>query len=136
MLVVAGTLRRQVEIASKHFFIELLSTSLNRVDSCLVFIVRSVLKSSSSFFAPMYFLPTMYYCYFARCGQLLGHATAKGLPWVRAWACSLVVWAGPTTTTCSDNDASSSSSSAGGGGRMVPFRDSVTRLHGCVGAVL
>lgn len=29
-----------------------------------------------------------------RCGQLLGHATAKGLPWVRAWTTSLVVWKG------------------------------------------
>jgi len=27
-----------------------------------------------------------------RCGQLLGHAAAKGLPWVRAWAASLAVW--------------------------------------------
>jgi hypothetical protein len=29
-----------------------------------------------------------------RCGQLLGHAVAKGLPWVRSWTCSLVVWHG------------------------------------------
>jgi len=29
-----------------------------------------------------------------RCGQLLGHAAARGLPWVRAWLASLLVWEG------------------------------------------
>ena len=34
-----------------------------------------------------------------RCGQLLGHAVAKGLPWVRAWMVSLVVWKGTDCVT-------------------------------------
>jgi hypothetical protein len=34
-----------------------------------------------------------------RCGQLLGHAASKGLPWVRAWSCSLLVWKGQGKVT-------------------------------------
>ena len=34
-----------------------------------------------------------------RCGQLLGHAAARGLPWVRARIASLVVWKGAERVT-------------------------------------
>ena len=34
-----------------------------------------------------------------RCGQLLGQAAARGLPWVRSWVASLVVWKGSGRVT-------------------------------------